>query len=96
MSTLFVKTGCPFCAKVITTFDAQGISFEEKNIADENNAAELMVLGGKRQVPFLVDGDVLMYESDDIVSYIEEKYGATTTDVETKIPPMNTGGTCSV
>lgn len=33
-------------------------------------------LGGKQQVPFLVDTEngEMMYESDDIVAYLEENY----------------------
>lgn len=33
-------------------------------------------LGGKQQVPFLVDVDhgEMMYESDDIIAYLEDNY----------------------
>ena len=39
--------------------------------------ALLVKLGGKAQVPFLVDTDrdVRMYESDDIIQYLNEHYG---------------------
>jgi glutaredoxin len=72
MLTLYVKTGCPFCAKVLATGTELGISFEEKNIADDAVAAELIARGGKRQVPYLIDSEkgVEMYESDDIVAYL--------------------------
>ena len=29
--------------------------------------------GGKGMVPFLIDGDVSMYESDDIIAYLRKK-----------------------
>lgn len=37
-------------------------------------------LGGKQQVPFLVDTDdpknpVMMYESDDIIAHLEKRFG---------------------
>lgn len=35
---------------------------------------EVIALGGKSQVPFLVDGDTQMYESDDILRYVIAKY----------------------
>lgn len=72
--TLYVKTGCPFCHKVLAAGEELGITFEEKNIADDAVAAELIARGGKRQVPYLVDSDhgVEMYESDDIVAYLKE------------------------
>ena len=39
----------------------------------EQNKKKLIKLGGKVQVPFLVDNDVMMYESDDIISYLFKK-----------------------
>lgn len=76
MLTIYVKTGCPFCHKVLDTATELGVVFEEKNIADDAVAAELVARGGKRQVPYLVDSErgVEMYESDDIVAYVREQY----------------------
>ena len=76
MLTLYVKTGCPFCQKVLDAGEELGIAFDEKNIADDAIAAELVSRGGKRQVPYLVDTDrsVEMYESDDIVAYLKAHY----------------------
>ena len=76
MLTLYVKTGCPFCHKVLDAGRDLGVSFEEKNIADAAVAAELIARGGKRQVPYLVDSErgMEMYESDDIVAYLQEHY----------------------
>jgi glutaredoxin len=76
MLTLYVKTGCPYCHKVLDTGEELGISFEEKNIADDTVASELVARGGKRQVPYLVDSEhgVEMYESGDIDTYLREHY----------------------
>ncbi len=76
MLTLYVKTGCPFCAKVLNTGKELGIEFEEKNIADDAVATELVARGGKRQVPYLVDSEhgVEMYESGDIIAYLRAQY----------------------
>lgn len=76
MLTLYVKTGCPFCRKVLATGEELGVSFEQKNIADEAVAAELIARGGKRQVPYLVDAGrgVEMYESGDIDAYLRAQY----------------------
>ena len=73
---LYVKTGCPYCAKVLAYAAQHGISFEERNIADAEVADELIERGGKRQVPYLVDVEaaVEMYESDDIVEYLKGKH----------------------
>jgi len=76
MLTLYVKTRCPFCHKVLDTGKELGVEFEEKNIADDAVAAELIARGGKRQVPYLVDWErgVEMYESGDIDAYLREQY----------------------
>lgn len=77
MLTLYVKTGCPYCAVVLKTVDDLGLTIEEKNIADEGVAEELIEKGGQRQVPYLIDDEngVSMYESADIAAYLEETYG---------------------
>lgn len=74
MPTLYVMTGCQFCAKVLATGEELHIIFDEKNIADPGVAEELIARGGKSQVPYIVDGDTEMYESDDIVEYLNSKY----------------------
>ena len=76
MLTLYVKTGCPFCHKVLDVGRELTLSFDEKNIADDTVAAELVARGGKRQVPYLVDSErnVEMYESGDISDYLRAQY----------------------
>jgi len=77
MLTMYVKTGCPYCAAALAKVEELGLAVEQKNIADDAVAAELVEKGGKRQVPYLVDTDrgVEMYESGDIVDYLGEHYG---------------------
>lgn len=76
MLTLYIKTGCPWCMKVLNTGKELGVEFEEKNIADDAIASELVKEGGKRQVPYLVDSErnVEMYESADIDEYLRAQY----------------------
>lgn len=78
MLTLYYKPTCPFCRRVIAVIERLELEVERKDIsADEAVAAELEEKGGKRQVPYLVDSekDVAMYESDDIVDYLQKNYG---------------------
>ena len=72
---LYVKTGCPFCIKVLEFAEKNGIEFELHNIADAAVAEELIKRGGKRQVPYLVDvkNATEMYESDDIIEYLRNR-----------------------
>jgi glutaredoxin 3 len=78
MLTLYVKTGCPYCAMVIHKLDELELDFEEKNVADPSVSEELVARGGKRQMPYLVDTDagVEMYESADICDHLEARYGS--------------------
>lgn len=71
--TLFLKTGCPFCAKVMRFMDENGIALRTLDINEWPAAADdLIELGGKCQVPCLaIDGRAL-YESDDIIAYMKE------------------------
>lgn len=78
MRTLYVLTGCPYCAKVLRAGEELGIEFTLKNVGDPGVTEELIERGGKRQMPYLVDEEtgVEMYESDDIIDYLTKTYGA--------------------
>lgn len=71
--TLYIKSTCPFSKKVLAVVDAYEIPWVEKNIAEDGVYDELESLGGKRQVPFMVDGEIMMYNSDSIVEYLEKR-----------------------
>lgn len=69
---LYVKTGCPYCERVLDFAEVHGITFELKNRDEAGVIDELIARGGKRQFPYLVDRErgVEMYESEDIVTYL--------------------------
>lgn len=76
MLVLYVKKRCPYCIKVTDFTHAHHIPIQERDISHLRNLKELLRKGGKRQVPFLVDNEngICMYESDDIIGYLREKY----------------------
>lgn len=84
MITLYLKTGCGYCARVLAVVDAYQIPFIEKNISSSAVCDELETIGGKVQAPFMIDGDVQMYEANNIVAYLEKEFGAKQGDVHTK------------
>ena len=94
MMVLYVKTGCPFCGKVLKKIEELGIEecFEKKNIADDGVVDELVELGGKKMVPYLIDAERgnAMYESGDIVAYLEEHYGKGESGEEEESPKVCT------
>lgn len=80
MIQLYFDPRCPYCARILDHLDSNGIPFEQKRITlgqDSETRRELVALGGSPQVPFLHDPerDVKMYESADIIAYVDEHYG---------------------
>jgi len=73
MFLLFVQEGCPYCEKVIKHMLEKNITFRSLDISNPVNLDELLVLGEKEQVPFLVDTErnAKMYESEDIIQYVD-------------------------
>jgi glutathione S-transferase len=76
---LFEFEGCPYCRKVREILCELDLDYKVHPVAHGSpGRAALRKLGGKVQVPFLVDPNtgVQMYESDDINAYLNATYGA--------------------
>ena len=73
MLELFVLETCPYCLKVMDYMDKNGIEYHKIDISNEESKNSLIQIGGKRQVPFLIDKDrnIQMYESNDIIEYLK-------------------------
>ena len=73
MLELFILETCPYCLKVMEYMDKNNIEYRKIDISNEESKNALIQIGGKRQVPFLVDRDrnIQMYESNDIIEYLK-------------------------
>lgn len=73
MLDLYILETCPYCRKVMCFLDENGVKYNKIDISDKAAEDALIQMGGKRQVPFLVDRDrnIQMYESNDIIEYIK-------------------------
>lgn len=73
MLLLYKMEGCPYCDKVLKHLEEKQIDFKPLDIADPVNLDELLHLGEKEQVPFLVDTEhnAKMYESEKIIQYVD-------------------------
>jgi glutathione S-transferase len=68
----------PFCRKVREKLCALGLDYRVHNVAKRSaHRPALVALGGRMMVPYLVDPNhgVAMYESDDIVAWLDRTYG---------------------
>lgn len=75
MLKLYYADYCPYCRKVINAFDEMNLKYELVDAAPGTPGRDkLLKLGGKVQIPFLVDEDIMMYESADIIEYATKKY----------------------
>ena len=71
---LYKKDSCPYCQRVMRFISSSGrTDIVYRDIVQSDEAAEQLVsIGGKRQVPCLfIDGKPL-YESLDIIKWLEE------------------------
>lgn len=71
---LYYTPTCPYCVKVLGYLEQEGITLPMKNVfSSAEERQELINVGGKSQVPCLfIDGKAL-YESDDIICWLQEK-----------------------
>lgn len=76
MVTLYVRPFCQYCERVLRFASENNLDIQTKDISAREVAEELITLGGKRQVPYLVDHEQQqsMYESADIILYLKTHY----------------------
>ncbi|HSD10864.1 MAG TPA: glutathione S-transferase N-terminal domain-containing protein [Candidatus Binatia bacterium] len=84
--------GCPFCRKVreaLTVLDLEALVYPCPKRGPRFRA-EVKRRGGKEQFPYLIDPNTAteMYESDDIVRYLFEKYGSGPAPLALRLGPL--------
>jgi glutaredoxin len=86
---LYQYAACPFCVKVRRAMKRNGLNIETRDAKrSEQFKEELVKGGGQLKVPCLrieeENGDVRwMYESGDIISYLEGRFNPEANDAET-------------
>src|SRR5204862_5625324 len=89
--TLYNMEGSPYCRKVREALSELDVEHVVRNVPKGSpKRAELARRGGKVQVPYLVDPNTgrEMYESDDIVAYLERQYAAGSVGVSRRKRPQ--------
>lgn len=80
MITLYARRLCPYCWKVVRKLRQLDLEYETEYVSFVRPLrSEVKEISGQTRVPVIVDpehGVSGMNESDDIVAYVEETYGA--------------------
>jgi glutathione S-transferase len=71
---LFDSAFSPFARKVRMVLEYKGLDFQAIDGLLKSNHASLKAVNGRAEVPALVDGDTVVVNSADIVSYLEHRY----------------------
>ena len=78
MIELYITGTCPFCSKVIRAADRMGLTEgRDYTVVEAGRGTpgrqKVIDTGGTSMIPFLIDGDLSMYESDDIIAYLRAR-----------------------
>ena len=72
---LYIRYTCPYCVKVLDFMEKRGIELPLRDITSDAEALQtLRRVGGKQQVPCLFIDGAPMYESDDIIAYLDKAF----------------------
>lgn len=69
---LYYKPTCPFCRKVLAFMEQEDIALPLRNTLEPRVKSDLIRIAGKSQVPCLVVDGEPMFESDDIIRFLDE------------------------
>jgi stringent starvation protein A len=72
--TLYSGAVCPYSHRVRVVLAEKGVSVDIINIDEDNPPEELIELNPYHRVPTLVDRDLVLYESNIIMEYLEERF----------------------
>jgi glutathione S-transferase len=74
MIKLYDSAFSPFARKVRMVLDHKGLDYETIDGLLKSNHGALSAVNGRIEVPALVDGDIVVVNSPDIVAYLEHRY----------------------
>ena len=74
MLTLFTNGFSPFARKVAMALECKGLAYESVDGLSHANRERLLAVNGRAEVPVLVDGDITVVNSSDIVAYLDLRY----------------------
>ena len=76
MIKLYDSAFSPFARKVRMVLEYKGLNYEPVDGLLKSNHAALKAVNGRIEVPALVDDDIVVVNSADIVAYLDNRYAA--------------------
>tara|TARA_B100001079_G_C16291095_1_gene461027 strand:- start:145 stop:393 length:249 start_codon:yes stop_codon:yes gene_type:complete len=74
--TLYLVDWCPECILVKRKFAALGVLYDEVKVSDSHaERVQVQKVSNQTYVPVLVDGEIILTETPDILSYLDKTYG---------------------
>ena len=80
MMVLYSGTTCPFSHRCRFVLFEKGMDFEIRDVDLYNKPEDINVMNPYGQVPILVERDLILYESNIINEYIDERFPASAAD----------------
>lgn len=72
--TLFSSDTCPRCHMVRIVLAEKGINYELQRVGEESTPEDLKDLNPYNEVPTLVDRDLVLYQYQVIMEYLDERF----------------------
>jgi len=73
---LYQAEWCPYCARVRSALTDLLVDYQIVNVPREKEKREVLQrVSGQRGIPVMVDGETVLDDDDDIIPYLQKKYG---------------------
>lgn len=73
---LYQAEWCSYCARVRAKLTDLLLDYKVVNVPQAHaQRALVQQVSGQTSIPVMVDGDVVLADDDDIIPYLEKKYG---------------------
>ena len=73
---LYQAEWCQYCARVRAKMTDLLLDYKTVNVPRDHGSRDMVKqVSGQTGIPVMVDGDVIMDDDDEIIPYLEKKYG---------------------
>ncbi len=74
---LYQAEWCPYCARVRAKMTDLLLDYAIVNVPRSHAERDVVkTISGQTGIPVMVDGEVMLDDDDDIIPYLEKKYGS--------------------